>query len=564
MGKISLALNIGNFVLISTCVVITSLTLAYYLENYNEPAAAGNATHDGKQSLECSILIIGSGFAGSFAAYKLAPIYNQSVCLVERLNRDGGRIRDISEYPGGPVFGVGALRIKKEHLTIVDLAARELGMELQPAAEDIEILKVRGRHFFRKEHGNDTTRMCLELFPTMNCRPDGKHSTEQLMLAELLRLHAEGKHLASVHPDLPTLLLEMFGDEGLAFLRECVRYNSVFTSVSVHGILDFFSEDLRATSFDPKRLYPKGGMSEFIKRMLAVAVRSGLRIHRGEPVERVATNRDGSFQVDTKRYSIRAEKVLCSIDPLGFTNVQGDVADRIKSSQQFRFIAPKTLAIVTAWWNERWWETSELHLARGEVSRLVSHANCFNTMDIPTFPYGRDQNATRAVYDDGACVNTWRTLIGEGQDCEASTSKLADEVVNSLQHFYGPSVVVPRPRKLCVYPIVKGSRELCQDIQHPTSTITNKEIFEWSQHPLVEDNFALIGEAYHLDFAAWCDGAMKSTMTVLMKYYNITFPCIAGEDGAIDHGSPASCPKSGQKIPPNKRFDSFNIHGILP
>ena len=90
--------------------------------------------------LDCEVLIIGSGFAGSFAAYQLAPQYGERLCLVERLGRDGGRIYDVSEYPGGPVFGLGALRITNHQITMVDLA-RNLGIVLEEANGD-DVLKV--------------------------------------------------------------------------------------------------------------------------------------------------------------------------------------------------------------------------------------------------------------------------------------------------------------------------------------------------------------------------------------------------------------------------------------
>ncbi|UJR18944.1 hypothetical protein I4U23_022074 [Adineta vaga] len=161
-------------------------------------------------------------------------------------------------------------------------------------------------------------------------------------------------------------------------------------------------------------------------------------------------------------------------------------------------------------------------------------------MDIPTFPYGRDQNVTRAVYDDGACVDTWRTLVASGDK-----NLLAKTVINSLSNVF-TDVHIPMPKAL------HGAvHENAWHLQVASSTISNKRIFEWSHRPLPGKNFSLIGEAYNLDFAAWCDGALKSTMWVLTKFYNFSYPCVN------DEGSPANC----TAIPVKKEFSSFKDIG---
>lgn len=390
--------------------------------------------------VECKVAIIGSGFAGSYAAYSLGPEYNSDLCLIEKLDRDGGRVFDVAEYEGGPVFGVGALRVISKQKTMLALA-RELNIVLEQAETDNELLKVRGQYFYRDVSGNvsESSYMCKAAFHNVTCY--NNTDTDKAMLQKLLDFYHQYPVLAGKHPDFPTYILSMFGDEGLAFIRESVRYNSPFTSVSTQGVLDFFTNELSGMGLDPERSYPKGGMSEYINKMLARANQNGVRIFRNETVLQIQSD-NKKFYIKTPNYLFQAGRVLSSIDPLSFKDVTGNIAETIKSAPEFQVINPKSLAIVTAWWPYRWWEESEWN-KNATLSRVVSHENCFNTMDIPTFPYGRDQNVTRAVYDDGACVNTWKTLTSSSSSND--DDMLANEVVSSLQNVF-TDVKVPQPR----------------------------------------------------------------------------------------------------------------------
>lgn len=84
------------------------------------------------------------------------------------------------------------------------------------------------------------------------------------------------------------------------------------------------------------------------------------------------------------------------------------------------------------------------------MSRVVTHQHCFNIMEIPTFPYAQNQNATRAVYDDGVCVDMWRQLTANVsyENLLAYKSNelemLTVEVVNSLRAVF-TDVEVPKP-----------------------------------------------------------------------------------------------------------------------
>eukprot|EP00301_Raphidiophrys_heterophryoidea_P005701 c12362_g1_i2.p1 GENE.c12362_g1_i2~~c12362_g1_i2.p1 ORF type:complete len:608 (+),score=98.41 c12362_g1_i2:122-1945(+) len=537
-GKPSSAKRIG-FIL--CCLVATLIIAVSLLAQVTKDEKVAKTQHDSdkqpRKVVHCKIIVVGGGFAGVYAFYKLAPLYGSDLCLVESENRLGGRVYDVSATPGGPVFGVGAIRVTSAQQTMIALA-HELNMILQQQESDIELMKVRGRYYYRdvsQPKSRNTTVMCREAFAGLNCDIGGETTPpDTAMLQKLVQAYEQNKSIASQFVDFPNYIMSIFGDEGLAFIRESVRYNSPFKSVSTQGILDFFNIEFRDMVLDPDRYYPEGGMSQYIIRMAAAAQQHGSVIYMSEPVISIneVTIRSHrkhvkGFELLTPHYAFTAERVLCAIDPLHLRAVTGDIAQQIITAPEFNVILPNTLAIVTAWWPERWWEKSEV-ARNARLSRIVSHENCFNTMDIPTFPYGRDQNVTRAVYDDGACVSTWETLEAAGPEGLEMLSKTVTESLGRVV----TDVEIPTPSSLHIH-----VHRNAWHFQIANSSITNQQIFDWSQRPLPGKNFVLIGEGYNLNFAAWCDGALKSAMWALANFYDFEFPCLN------DVGSPANCKK---------------------
>ena len=487
-------------------------------------------SNENENEIDCDVTILGAGFAGIYAAYQLANRSGASVCLIEKLDRFGGRIYDVSGWPGGPIFGNGALRLIGSQITMLALAT-ELGISLQSEEQNSELLRVRGQFFYRETGRDDINKMCHQVFPQLTCEyPGYTNNTHQAMISIVKETYEANTSIADQYFDYPNLIASIFGDEGLEFIRESFRFVSFHTSVSVHSILDYLYNEIYTTTNSHIRYYPVGGMSQFINRMLDHANRSNVRIFSSQPVHEIYTqSSDGDtlFHIKTKNHLFKATSVLCAIDPIHLRDVRGNIADSITEMPHFKMILPRSAAIVTVWWPERWWETSPLYQ---NLSRVVSHENCFSSMDIPTFPYGRDQNVTRAVYDDGVCLEMWQGLIESGDK-----HALSKVVVTSLSNVF-TDVKIPEPRALDGF-----FHHNAWHYQVANSKISNQEIFKWSLNPLAGKNFSLIGEAYNLKYATWCDGALKSTMSALTKLYGFKYPCLN------DIGSPAICSSSRGK-----------------
>ena len=139
--RISIGLGVACLIFLALSVGLTSYLVSQRSTQVCRALPTANPPRY-KVKLDCEVLIIGSGFAGSFVAYQLAPLYGTRVCLVEKAERDGGRVYDIPEQPNGPVFGFGALWVMADQVAMINLA-RLLNITLQPDLDDVELLKVR-------------------------------------------------------------------------------------------------------------------------------------------------------------------------------------------------------------------------------------------------------------------------------------------------------------------------------------------------------------------------------------------------------------------------------------
>lgn len=98
-----------------------------------------------KTTIRCNVAIVGGGIAGIYMAYKLSSQYGDCLCLIEKENYFGGRIRDIGI--DDLVIGTGALRVTKQHPNMMVLA-NKFNLVLQTANSEIELLKVKPRLIF--------------------------------------------------------------------------------------------------------------------------------------------------------------------------------------------------------------------------------------------------------------------------------------------------------------------------------------------------------------------------------------------------------------------------------
>jgi hypothetical protein len=439
------------------------------------------------EGITCEVAILGGGPGGLHTAYRLAPQLGSKLCVFEKEDRLGGRIYDVSRTPGGPVFGLGALRIM-ENQPVMFALADELGVKYAAVPFQDDLINARGARAF------DSEAIRQEAYP--------KVKEDEFALWDKIRFSPERANIDK-YPDFRSYVRAVLGPEEYQFMADIFRFRGDFSyPLSARGYLDFLDEDWDVCC-TPN--YPVGGMSEFIRRMEARTRAAGVRIFTGEPVLSIEGG-NPTYRIATPGYMATAGRLVIAIDAYGFKKVGGEVAAKIHTQQQFQDLIGIKVAVVNQWWPKAWWKDA---IPGKETRRAWTTEHCMNFIEIPTAPYAADQMVTRSVYDDSlACTEFWEVTAQRG-----GTAAVEAEIARGLAHLF-PGADIPAPIKTQVQIWPAGWYWL-----KAGSKYTNAQIAEWAVNPLPGERISLVGEAYNPQRSTWTDGAIKSSLNTLKNVF---------------------------------------------
>jgi hypothetical protein len=334
--------------------------------------SAATAEEGGKANIACDVAIVGGGAAGLHTAFRLGPQLGNKVCLIEKENRLGGRIYDVSRNPGGPVYGLGALRIMETQEVVFNLAD-ELGIQYVAAPFNDDRISVRG--YF----ANDSETLRALAYPFVGA--------DEFTLYDKLRFGPERANIDR-YPDLRSYMRASIGEEGHQFLSDIFRFRGDFTyPLSARGYLDFLDEDWDVCC---TASYPIGGMSEFIRRMEQKALQSGVRIYKSEPALEITggPGNSGRYRITTPNYVVTANRLVIGVDADAFKKIGGDIAVKIQALPQFQDLIGVKVVSINQWWPTAWWTNA---FPGKDTRRAWTTEACLNFIEIPTTPYGANQ-----------------------------------------------------------------------------------------------------------------------------------------------------------------------------
>jgi hypothetical protein len=502
-------------------------------------------------NLECEVAIVGGGPGGVHTAYRLTNPPDAGtvtgvttpagVCLFEKNDRLGGRIRDVQFGPdAGDVTGTGAYRMYDIQYT--KALADELGVTtVAPYAfENLRGLQDpggdAGRFFgysgaaFEAFYGQTIDDGAM--WDKLMCGPQVPKDANKFPNYE----GVDGGIGSMSTVDYARFVL---GDAGAQFFFDQNRFRADFTAqvdavgYLYYSVIDYYS--------NPENiLYPIPGHSAIIGAMRAKIEAAGGRIFLSEPVSSVQSQADGTFSLTTSGHSVHAKQVILAVPQGAMGKITGDVMTTITAAKEFQSVTSAKSMQVTHQWNKKWWKED---LRYPDASALVGYqldgsvpilradttikpdGYCINSIEMPYTDQRDALMVTRTVYsDDRACVDADLTLYGDGG--AAGEAALNAELLKSLRILF-PAVfdgTANEPQITKTDVNVHDEAWFYLKTGASAAGVTNKSLFDWSVAPVTGKNVFLVGDAWYPLGSGWSNAAYISSIRVLNTHFGLTMP----------------------------------------
>ena len=472
--------------------------------------ATGCGDPEAEAAADCEVAIIGGGVGGVHTAFRLAPELGDGVCLFEKEDVLGGRLRDVSRTgsPDEPRVAVGGRRIMQGQTVLFDLAD-ELGMILETPPVPAELISAQGAFAFSAEE-------FLPLYPTVTPSMTGDTETE---LYDALRFGPEREN-AGDYPNFLAYVDAVIGEDARMYLRDMTRFRSDFSDThDAASYLDWLDEewDVCCTA-----CYPVGGMSTFAERMGAAIEDDGGRIFMSEPVSAIERG-EVYYRITTGVRTVSAARVVIAVPPSGLDHIDGDLVAEIRAQEPYQSIVAVGVTTIAQWWEQPWWTdiVDPTQAEDNNVWRAWTTEHCLNSIEIPQEPYLASANVMRSVYNDNAeCNDYWQELAAQGP------AAVEADILAGLTYLFNNNGVT-EPETVSIPPPLTTRMQYWPDAWHwlgPGTNSTNASLFEWALEPIAGEDVALVGEAYNIQRSAWSDAAFKSSIHLLNERYGMSLP----------------------------------------
>jgi len=531
----------------------------------NTLAGACNIIPPSGQRINADNLVLGSGIAGMYTAYRLIKNFGQDptkLWIVDKHNRFGGRINDYC-LDGGDVqnpnanpqmcHGGGPLRVNDAHALARGLAT-ELGVELEWAMRpyiyhtdrDGEVDSIRpgtdrlGYPPVVSDPGVDPSICSTDLnftdfavIPVNGSRLDGFAALFWFIRAgqgdfsALLGSPVCPANLAidpHNYPDYGSYSRALFGESVDQYMRSWLRFRSLTSpDHDADHLVDWTRQELIINGDGD--FYPVGGWSQFIRKLTGYLQSAGVHFDLGDEV--VCMNKGiaptgylPSVVTSSGKFFV-AKQIFNSMPPLNMSDIQGTIMDSLNGMEEFTSIEAEKVITMSVWWNRRWWEPMRPESAWLNKIYFTTYfgGECFNTFEIYTTPYLYKQNVTRGIYDDGQCVEMWEKLINEGPSGVLKMKKLLVEALNrhiAVSNFTAQVGLLSVSDIANVRPLIRFP---AWHLSKPDTNPTTCDVEEWAVQPIIGTPMHMMGEAYAPQTMGWNEGVMKSAVRAIKKAY---------------------------------------------
>ncbi|HEY8091723.1 MAG TPA: FAD-dependent oxidoreductase, partial [Polyangiaceae bacterium] len=464
------------------------------------------------------------------------------VCLFEKNDRLGGRIRDVQFGPdAGDVTGTGAYRMYDIQYTYA--LANELGVTTEPSFAYSNLRGLQdpggnpGQYFgysgtaFEGLYG--VTMNDDQMWGQLMCGPQVPKSDAGFPDYTAV---ADGGIATMSTLDYTRSVL---GDAGAQYFFDQNRFRADFVSaVDAIGYLQYSVIDY----YGPETvLYPVPGHSALIGEMKKRIEAAGGRIFLSEPASSVQSQADGTFTVQTSGHTVHAKQVVLAVPQGAMSHLTGDVLSTITAAKEFNSVTSAKSMQVTHQWNKSWWHGDLRYPDAGAVvggdlpdgsapilradTTIKPDGYCINSIEMPYTAQRDALMVTRSVYsDDRACVDANLTLYGDGGT--AGVDALNAEILKSLRILF-PAVfdgTANEPQITKTDVNVHDEAWFYLKTGATANGVTLKSLFDWSVAPVAGKNVFLVGDAWYPLGSGWSNAAYISSIRVLDSHFGMSIP----------------------------------------
>ncbi len=527
----------------------------------SESGPASSSSGMGPVVVECEIAIVGGGPGGVHTAYKLtnppagttvsglsAP---SGVCLIEKNDRLGGRIRDVSFGPNpDDVTGTGAFRMYDNQYTF-ELAG-ELGVT---TVAPYDFSNLRGL----QDPGGKTGRFFGyggDAFKALY----GQTLNDDDMWGELLCGTQVPKD-ASGHPNYAGVTggigtkssvdytTDVLGEPGAQYFFDQNRFRADFTpDVDAVGYMEYSVIDYYGSG---AIRYPIPGHSALIGKMEDAIKAKGGQVFLSDPASKIESTSDG-FTITAMAHTFHAKQVVVAIPPGAVGKLGGDVVTSIMAAKEFNSVTSAKSMQVTHQWDKTWWKGDLRYpdmtkvvggdlpqgaapILRADTTIKQTDGSCINSIEMPLTAHHDGLMVTRSVYsDDRTCVD--HNLMVYGSGGVAGTQALNDDILKSLRIMF-PAIFdgsAGEPKIVKTDVNVHDEAWFYLKTGATAAGLSNKSVFDWSVNPVSGKKVYLVGDAWYPVGSGWSNAAYVSSIRVLNEHFGLTL--------APHELQPVSCP----------------------
>ncbi|KAL9969976.1 hypothetical protein ACROYT_G022271 [Oculina patagonica] len=468
----------------------------------NAKQISGDSKDEQTTQMTCDVAIVGGGISGLYVAETLVRLQKETnVCLFEREDRFGGRIRDhtFQRVPNIPV-SLGAWRVDEGHSAVWDIFKRFNISASQLAKNHHDRLEARGIF------ATDSLTLKQKAFPALN-HGRFQNSTYIQMVRYLFSQQKEASKFASFQD----FVSEYLTPEGLQLFS---HLNAFIPDYSQEGSAEsvFEAEKAYAMANSTGNYFrPDSGFTEITRALKMSALKHGAKLYKDQEIIAIDEDQEKQFKLRTSKYLVTANKLVVAIPVDPMKKIKGSVAEKIKNDSTFDSIGVLLAFKGFAVFEEAWWQlnsTRSRYLA--DEQEMLSNSDCLG-FTFPYKPRGPNGEAVLQMsYAKIHCAVKWGELL------KVQSKEYVDqEMHRSLKRLF-PGVDVPKPLESVYVYWDKGFMHA----QRAGTHISSFKVVDWAKRPFPGQDLFIVGEAYH-PLRGWIEGALQSAQNALLEGWNI-------------------------------------------